>query len=632
MYIDTVPNRHSPPAVLLRESYRDENGKVKKRTIANLSKCTPEVIEGLRALLKGAQVSNQSLEESFEIERSLHHGHVAAALGYFKQIGLHNTLERKQSRQRALAIALIVGRLIEPCSKLALARHLSPETATNTLGQELDLGEVDEDDLYAAMRWLFDRQNKIESRLAKAHLPEGTAVLYDLTSTWYEGSHCSLAEHGHNRDGKKGKLQINIGLLCNADGCPISVQVYPGSTGDPATVASQLRALRQRFNLKRVIIVGDRGMLTTARIEQIRHAATSSSDDGTTNRKKAQPKSANKENDLKTQAKGAKNPEPPLDLDLEGYGWISALRGDQVRKLADAGAFQPELFDQRWLAEITCEELYPGERLVVCRNPILAEERARKRQELLAITEEKLRGIQEATQRTKAPYPGKRGGAGVIGRRIERECAKYKMLKHFVLDIQEKSFTFTRKESSLEQESALDGFYIVRAGRVSEEEMDAEKLVETYKSLSHVERNFRAMKTTAIDVRPIFHREEDMVRAHIFICMLACHLRWQMESKLKPALFNDEEHGGAQRESSVAKAQRSERAQKKLASRQAEDGKPIHSFATLLEDLSTLSRHTIRPMIKGAVPLYKLTKPTPVQAKALKLLGAKLQSVPACSQ
>jgi len=616
MYIESVRNRNSPPAILLRESYRDENGKVKKRTLANLSQCTPEVIGGLKALLKGAHASNSSLEENFEVVRSLHHGHVAAALGILKQIGLHNTLERKHSRERALAIALIVGRILEPCSKLALSRHLDPSTATNTLGQELKLEAVDEDDLYAAMRWLYERQDKIEARLAKAHFPEGSAVLYDLTSTWYEGSHCSLAERGHNRDGKVGKQQINFGLLCNADGCPISVQVYPGSTADPSTVGSQLKTLREKFGLKRVIIVGDRGMLTSARIEQIRTATIS----------------ANEQEKQEQDCDAAKASADAVNLDLEDYGWISALRGDQVRKLANAGDFQPELFDQKFLAEIISEEHYPGERLVVCRNPVLAEERARKRQELLAVTEEKLLAIQAATQRTKNPYPGKKGGAGVIGRRIERECAKYKMLKHFTLEISETSFTFERKEETIARESALDGFYIVRAGRVSKEEMDADKLVETYKSLSQVERNFRAMKTTALDTRPIFHREEEMVRAHIFMCMLACHLRWHMEIKLKASLFNDEEPGGAPRENPVVKAQRSERGETKAATKKTEDGKPAHSFATLLEDLSTLCRHTILPTIKGASPFYKLTKPTSVQAKALDLLGVGLQPMPACSQ
>ena len=389
MYLDIVPNRNSPPAVLLRESYRDDLGRVKKRTLANLSKCSPEVIQGLRALLKGGHASNKPLKEHFKIERSLPHGHVAAVLGTLRQIALHNTLERRQSRERALAIALIVGRILQPASKLALSRHLDPNTAIHTLGQELAKGAVDQYDLYAAMRWLFERQDKIQARLAKTHLSEGSAVLYDLSSTWYEGSQCPLAEFGHNRDGPRGKRQINIGLLCNAEGCPVAVQVYPGSTADPATIASQLATLRQDFGLKRIIIVGDRGMLTNARIEQIEQSRAPYSSKG------------KEERNARAESKA---------LDLEGYGWISALRGDQIRKLVESGDLQPELFDQRALAEIVSEEHYPGERLVVCRNPVLAEERARKREELLAITEEKLRVIQEATRRANNPYPGKGKG------------------------------------------------------------------------------------------------------------------------------------------------------------------------------------------------------------------------------
>lgn len=577
MYIEAVPNRNSPPAILIRESYRDENGKVKKRTLANISDWDAEIIAGLKVLFKGGQASDRSLEDQFTIERSLPHGHVAAVLDFLRQLGLHTTLERKNSRERSLAIALIVGRLLFPGSKLALSHHLDPETATSTLGEELKLGSVDEHDLYRGMRWLLERQNKIEARLAKQHLPEGTAVLYDLTSTFYEGSTCPLAEFGHNRDKKQDKRQINIGLLCNAEGCPISVEVFPGSTADPSTVESQLKTLSERFGLQRVIIVGDRGMLTSARIEAIKE-------------------------DLES---------------LGDYGWISALRSNQIRKLADAGDFQPELFDQRDLAEIVSEDLFPGERLVVCRNPALAEERARKRLELLAATEEKLGTILAACQRPKAPYHGK----DRIARRVERECAKYKMLKHFDLVFTETGLTFTRNEQSITKESALDGFYVVRAGRITEEEMDADKLVETYKSLSQVERAFRAMKTTALDIRPIFHREEDMVRAHVFVCMLACHLRWHLESKLKPALFNDEQPGGAPRKSAVAKARRSKSADTKAATKKTEDKLPVHSFDTLLEDLATLCRATVRPAIKGAKAFNKLAEPSNTQTKIFDLLG-----------
>jgi len=585
MHIDVIPNRNSRPAILLRESYR-EDGKVKKRTLANISKWDPEVIEGLRVLLKGGHASSVPLQDQFGIERSLPHGPVAAVLGTLRGIGLHTALERKSGEERALVMALIAGRILFPGSKLALSRHLSPATATSTLGEELGLGEVDEHDLYDAMRWLLERQEKIEGRLAKEHMAEDTAVLYDLTSTYYEGSTCPLAEFGHNRDKKRGKRQINIGLLCNSEGCPVSVEVFPGSTGDPATVASQIKTLRERFGLKRIIIVGDRGMLTSARIDEIREDET--------NR----------------------------------YGWISALRSGQIRKLANSGELQPELFDECDLAEIASEEHFPGERLVVCRNPALAAERDRKRNDLLAATEAKLQTIADACQRVRAPYHGK----DKIARRVERECAKYKMLKHFELTITETSLVFARKEAAISREAALDGIYVVRAGRVAQEEMDAAGLVRTYKSLSQVERAFRAMKTTVLNVRPIFHREEDMVRAHVLVCMLACHVQWHMEKALKPALFNDEVPGGAPRSNPVAKARRSDRGNTKAATKKAEDGRPVHSFATLLEDLATLCRITVRPAVSGASTFNKLAEPTSVQAKVLALLGVTPKSIPACSQ
>lgn len=586
MYIESVPNRTSPPAILVRESFRDENGNVKKRTLANISDWDPEVVEGLRVLFKGGHASSHALQDQFRVVRSLPHGHVAAVLDTLRGIGLPAALERKSGPQRALAIALIAGRILFPGSKLALSRHLDPETATSTLGEELGLGKVDEHDLYGAMRWLLERQAKIEARLAAGQLPENTAVLYDLTSTYYEGSCCSLAEFGHNRDGKRGKRQINIGLLCDAKGCPVSVEVFPGSTGDPATVASQLKTLRERFGLKRIILVGDRGMLTSARIDELKEDQT-----------------------------GA-------------YGWISALRSGQIRKLADTGELQLELFDERDLAEITSEQHFPGERLVVCRNPALGAERGRKRNELLDATEAKLAAIAAACQRDRAPFRGK----DKIARRVERECAKYKMLKHFELTITETSLHFVRAGEAIAREAALDGIYVVRAGRVAESQMDTAGLVQAYKSLSQVERAFRALKTTILNVRPIFHREEDMVRAHVLVCMLACHVQWHLERQLQAALFNDEEPDGAPRSSPVAKAKRSERAQAKAASKRADDDLPVHSFATLLEDLATLCRITVRPAVCGAKDFHKLTEPTAVQSKALGLLGVTLKAIPSCSQ
>lgn len=583
MYIESVPNRDSPPAILLRESYRDDSGKVKKRTLGNLTDWEPEVVAGLKVLLKGGHASDVPLEDQFSVARSLPHGHVAAVLGKFKQLGMPNLLDRRAGPDRDLATALIVGRILHPGSKLALSRRLSRQTATSTLAEELGLDEeVSEHDLYQAMRWLLERQPRIESRLAKAHLRSNAPILYDLTSTYYEGSTCVLAQHGHNRDGKKGKRQINFGLLCSAEGCPVAVEVFPGSTADPSTVEAQIQKLRKRFALKSILLVGDRGMLTSARIEKLR--------------------------------------------ENENIAWISALQASQVQKLAQAGAIQLELFDQTDLAEIQCEEHFPGERLVVCCNPALRAERTRKRDELLAVTETKLNEIATACHRAKNPYRGK----DKIARRVERETAKYKMLKHFELTITEDGLSFSRKEQAIRDEASLDGLYVVRAGRVKAEDMQTEQLVQTYKSLSGVERAFRCLKNESLEVRPVFHREEDMVRAHIFLCMLAYYLEWHLLKDLKPALFADETPGGAPRASPVAKATRSRKAETKAATKKADDGLPLHSFDTLLEDLATLERQTLRPAVKGAKVFFKLTDQTPVQQKIFNLLN--IVPKPICSQ
>lgn len=584
MYIESVPNRNSPPAILLRESYRGEDGKVKKRTVANLSSLKPEVIEGLRVLLKGGCAADKPLEEQFKVERTLPHGHVAAALGLFGKLGMFPLLERKRSEERSLAAALIVSRLLDPGSKLALSRQLSRETATSTLGEELGLEEkVDEKDLYRAMAWLLDRQDKIERRLAKKHLNDSNPVLYDLSSTYYEGSTCVLARRGYSRDGKKGTRQINFGLLCSSEGCPVAVEVFPGNTGDPATVQAQVDKLRERFGMQRILLVGDRGMLTGARIEALK--------------------------------------------ECEGISWISALQNAGVRQLARSGTVQMELFDKRDLVEIRCEEDFPGERLVVCMNPALREERARKRNELLEATEGKLREISDACARARNPYRGKER----IARRVEREAGKYKMLKHFKLRFSETGLDFERDESSIAEESALDGLYVIRAKDEGTGHMDDAQLVRTYKSLSGVESAFRSIKTETLHVRPVFHRQEDMVRAHIFICMLAYHLQWHLTHALKSVLFEDEVPGGAPRSSPVAKACRSEAAEAKAAGKQTSDGLCVHGFKTLLSELATLCRVTIRPDIKNAEAFFKLTEPTRIQEKVFDLLGFNPQIMP-CSQ
>jgi len=584
MYIESVPNRNSPPAVLLRESYRGEDGKVKKRTVANLSRLKPEVIEGLRVLLKGGSAADKPLEEQFKVDRTLPHGHVAAALGMFGQLGMFPLLERKRSEERSLAAALIVSRLLDPGSKLALSRQLSRGTATSTLGEELGLEEkVDEKDLYRAMAWLLERQDKIERRLAKKHLSDSAPILYDLSSTYYEGSTCVLAQRGYSRDGKKGTRQINFGLLCSSEGCPVAVEVFAGNTADPATVQNQVDKLRDRFGMEQILLVGDRGMLTSARIEALK--------------------------------------------ECDGIAWISALQNAGVRQLARSGAVQMELFDRRDLVEIRCEKDFPGERLVVCMNPALREERARKRTELLEVTGQKLQEISDACTRARNPYRGK----DRIARRVERAAGKYKMLKHFKLSFTETGLDFERDESSIAEESALDGLYVVRAKEQGTGHMDEAQLVRTYKSLSGVESAFRSIKTETLHVRPVFHRQEDMVRAHIFICMLAYHLQWHLTTTLQPVLFEDEVPGGAPRSSPVAKARRSEAAEAKAADKQTQDGLCVHGFKTLLRELSTLCRITIRPDIKNADAFFKLTEPTQIQKKAFDLLGFKPQ-IALCSQ
>jgi transposase len=584
MYIESVPNRNSPPAVLLRESYRGDDGKVKKRTLLNLSNWDAELVAGFRALLKGGSVQTESLEDSFHVERTLPHGHVAAALGLFQKLGMDKLLQRKHCEERSLASALIIARLLNPGSKLALSRQLSCESATHTLAEELDLPEkVGEKDLYAAMAWLLRRQDKIERRLAAKHLQEGQPILYDLSSTYYEGSTCVLAQRGYSRDGKKGTRQINFGLLCSDQGCPVAVEVFPGNTADAATVEAQVDTLKERFGMKKILLVGDRGMLTSARIEALK--------------------------------------------EVDDISWVSALQSAGVRKLVNSGAVQMELFDQRDLVEVRCEEAFPGERLVVCLNPALREERARKRAELLNVSEEKLRVIAAACARERNPYHGK----DRIARRVEKEVGKYKMLKHFKLTITETALDFERAEEAIAEESALDGLYVVRARAEGTEHLNEDELVSTYKSLSGVESAFRSIKTETLHVRPVFHRDEDMVRAHIFLCMLAYYLQWHLTRALKPVLFEDEVAGGASRASPVAKARRSASAEAKAARKRTPQGLPVHSLPTLLEELATLCRVTLRPQIEGAHVFHKLAEPTALQKKVFDLLGFQ-PKIRQCSQ
>ena len=576
MYIESVPNRDSPPCILLRESYR-HGGKVRKRTLANLTQWSPKVVAGLRALIKGGKVSGDG--DGFEIERSLPHGHVAAVLGVLRDIGLHKIIAPGRCRQRDLVMAMIVARIIDPQSKLATARGLSDETAFTSLGEVfgLGLGDINENDLYAAMDWLLVRQGRIEAALAGRHLHDGTLVLYDLSSSYFEGKTCPLARLGYSRDGKKGTLQIVYGLLCDVEGRPIAIEVFDGNTGDPATLATQVTKLRDRFGLARVVLVGDRGMITEARIRE--------------------------------------------DLDgVEGLNWITALRGGAIRGLVEAGHLQPSLFDQTDMAEITSPD-YPNQRLIVCRNPLLVEKRRHTRQELLEATERELAKIVTAVTRTNKPLRG----ADKIGLRVGRAINRYKVAKHFTVHIDDDSLAYERKAEKIAEEAALDGFYVIRTD-VPRTAFDAEQTVRAYKGLSKVERAFRRMKTVDLQIRPIRHRTSDRVRAHVLLCMLAYYVEWHMRERLAPVLFDDEDHdaGRALQTSPVAPAQRSPTAKRKAATKRTDDNTPVHSFQTVLADLATITKNRIQPSVPGAESFEKITRPTPNQQRILTLLGLSI--------
>ena len=579
MYIESVPNRDSPPAVLLRESYR-EAGKVRKRTLANLSCLSPEVIEGLKVLLRGG-VAVPSAQEVFSVERSLPHGHVAAVLGAARGSGSATWFGSAPRELQPLLQAMLVARVLEPASKLATHRMLHDDTATTSLGRVLGVGQCSADDLYRALDWLHDAQPAIERRLARQHLVGSTLVLYDLTSTWLTGRCCELAARGHSRDGKRDDPQIVFGLVCTAEGCPIAVEVFKGNTADPATVAAQVTKLKERFGIERLAWVGDRGMLTSARIEQL--------------------------------------------LKPQGMDWVSSLRAPQIAQLAaEHGPFQPTLFDERNLIELTSEH-FPGERLVVCRNPALAEERARKRLELLAATEADLAKIAAATQRARNPLRSEQRIALRVGRVIEH----FHMAKHLELTITDTALHWRRKDEGIAAEAALDGLYVIRTS-LPKEQLDGPAAVAAYKSLAHVERAFRSIKTVDLNVRPVFHYSEQRVRAHVFLCMLAYYVEWHMRARLKPMLFDDEhlDAASASRASPVLKAVRSEHAKAKDASKAADDGTPLHSFRTLLKDLGTLAYNVTHTHLNSEAKIVVTTRPTPLQDKAFRLLALN----PACTQ
>jgi Transposase DDE domain len=573
MYVTRIANRHSPPAILLRESYR-EGGKVKSRTLANISDWPEAKIESLRRVLAGETLVPLAADR-FEITRALAHGHVAAVLGTVRRLGLAKALPQRPERRAKLILAMIVARIIAPAAKLATARQLSAATAAHSLGAVLGLGEVDDDELYAALDLLGRGQAGIEKVLARRHLKDGILVLYDVTSSYLEGRHCELAQFGYSRDHRGDRPQIVFGLLCTPEGCPVAVEVFEGNLGDPSTLANQVRKLRTRFRLKRIVLVGDRGMITQARID--------------------------------------------ADIEAAGFDWITALRAPAIQALAaEGGPLQLSLFDERDMAEITSDD-YPGNRLVVCRNPELAAERTRKRGELLAATEKELATVRAMVLRKRNPLRGTDKIALKVGAVLDHRH----MAKHFELAITDTSLAWSRKAEAIAAEAALDGIYVIRSN-LPKDGFPAAAIVLAYKGLSHAERDFRDIKSGDLDVRPIHHRRAHRVRAHVFLCMLAHYVIWHMKRDLAPMLFKDDDPAtaAALRSSPVAKAKVSPAARHKAASKRTADGQPVHSFRTLLQDLASLTRNSVR--FGDARPTTILARPTPIHARAFELLGLKI--------
>ncbi len=567
MYVERVPNRNSPPAVLLREGWR-EGSKTYKRTLANLSHWPEHKIVTLRRLLRDEVLV--SPDELFRVQRSLPHGHVKAVLGTIQKLGLDRAIAAKRSRQRDLVLAMVAERLIHPCSKLATTRLWH----STTLAEELSVSDADVDELYDAMDWLLARQPRIEKKLAERHLSEGVMVLYDVTSSYYEGHTCPLARFGFDRDSAKGLPIIVYGVMTDDSGRPLAVDVYPGNRADPTTVIDQVEKLRQQFGLTRVVMVGDRGMLTEPQITKIKK--------------------------------------------YPGLGWISALTSTAIGKLVKSGNLQLSLFDEKNLAEITSPE-YPGERLVVCFNPLLAEQRGRKRRELLAATEKELEKIaQQAARRTKKPLT-----QAELGIKTGKVLGRYKMGKHFTLKIGEGSFQWARREDSIEQEIKLDGIYVIRTSE-AKQQLSTEDTVRKYKSLAQVERAFRCLKGIDLLVRPIRHRTEDHVKAHVFLCMLAYYVEWHMRQALKPILFEDDDlDQDRKKRDPIAPAKPSDSVLKKKRQRVTADGLTVHSFETLLIELAARCRNTctVKSDKSGGPTFTQVTAPNPLQARAYELLG-----------
>lgn len=548
---------------LLRRSYR-EDGKVKNETLGNLSHLSEPLIEVIRRSLQGQTFV--PLGEAFEVTASRAHGHVQAVQVAIQRLDFASVLGTKPSRERELVLAMIAARIVAPHTKLATTRWWH----TSTLAADFGVADADEDDLYAAMDWLLARQDAIQGKLASRHLIAGGLVLYDLSSSYFEGSTCPLARLGHNRDGKKGLLQVNYGLLTDARGCPVAVSVHDGNVADSATFIPQVQRLREQFGIERLVMVGDRGMIGHKAIAELRR--------------------------------------------MDGIGWITALKNVSIRSLVEQGQLQLDLFDERNLVELTSPE-YPGERLVACRNPQLAKLRAHKREELLAATELKLQAIKARVD------AGRLQGADAIGLRVGKVVNQYKVAKHFELAIEDASFSFARKHDAIAAEAALDGIYIIRTS-VAAQRMEAAECVRNYKALANVERAFRSLKTVDLKVRPIHHRTADRVRAHILLCMLAYYVEWHMREAWAPLMFADPEQAAKAVRDPVAPAQRSQAALAKLASRKIDDGTPAHSFSTLMAELGSIVRNTCRTPGAGATaPTFDIvTTPNATQRHALDLI------------
>jgi len=564
MHIHIVPNRNSKPAILLRESYR-ENGKVKKRTIANLSSLSLEQAEMIRLVLKGKKVAPSA--ELFEKLESKQHGNVDAVTSAIRRLGINKLIASRSSKQRDIILGAVAALIIEPDSKLGITRWWND----STIPRLMNIEGTSEDDVYEAMDWLFERQDRIEQKLAERHLSEGDMVMYDLTSSYFEGTTCRLAKLGYNRDKKKGKLQVNYGLIADKRGCPVAVSVFDGNTADPTTVMPQIEKVRGNFGIKHMVLVGDRGMLSQKQLDAAK--------------------------------------------ELEGIDWITALKSGSIRKLFKGGALQLGLFDERNLFSLTHDD-YPGERLIACRNPELAKLRAHKRVSMLEATQKDLAKVQ------KMVSSGKLKGKDKIGLRVGRVVNKYKMAKHFVLDIRDDGFDFEINQSSVNEESALDGIYIVRTS-LSEEEISGDDAVRSYKNLSNVERAFRSLKSIDLMVRPIRHRTENRVRAHIFLCMLAFYVQWHMKEAWRPLLFADEDQEAKKERDPVAPAKRSLDAIEKVTTKRLGDDTVVHSFRTLLKHLGTITRDWCCSTATGAKSdaVFTIdTTPNPKQQMALDLI------------